>query len=81
MILTVLLFALFLVLGVVSQIQKKGGKWIYFSLSGLTLIALVMMLFFLDWDLSKPEKNNPGPPKTETPAKVNDDPNKENPPL
>ncbi|MCM3690504.1 polysaccharide deacetylase family protein [Neobacillus niacini] len=80
MILTVMIFSIFLVLGVVSYFQKRGGKWIYFTLTALSLIALVFMLFFLNWDLSKPGQNNPNPPVTETPDNGNEVPGKENPP-
>jgi peptidoglycan/xylan/chitin deacetylase (PgdA/CDA1 family) len=79
MILTALLLSLFLVLGVVSHIQKTGRKWIYFTLAALSLFSLVLMLFFFNWDLSKPGNHNPEPPKTENPAKGNEDPGKENP--
>lgn len=79
MILTVMLLSFFLVLGVVSHFQKTGRKWIYFSISAFSLIALVFMLFFLDWDLSKPGNNNSNPPTTEKPANGNEDPGKENP--
>ncbi|PAE42426.1 polysaccharide deacetylase family protein [Bacillus sp. 7884-1] len=80
MILTVMIFSLFLVLGVVSHFQKKRGKWIYFSLTALSMIGFVFMLFFLNWDLSKPGQNNPDPPMTEIPDKGNEDPGIENPP-
>jgi peptidoglycan/xylan/chitin deacetylase (PgdA/CDA1 family) len=80
MILTVMIFSLFLVLGVVSHFQKKSGKWIYFTLTALSLIAFVFMVFFLNWDLSKPGQSNPDPPVTETPDNGNEDPGKENPP-
>jgi peptidoglycan/xylan/chitin deacetylase (PgdA/CDA1 family) len=79
MILTVMIFSLFLVLGLVSHFQKWGGKWIYFTLTALSLIAFVIMVFFLNWDLSKPEQNNPNPPVTQTPDNGNEDPGKENP--
>jgi glucan phosphoethanolaminetransferase (alkaline phosphatase superfamily) len=72
MILTALLLSLFLVLGVVSHIQKTGRKWIYFILAALSLFSLVLMLFFFNWDLSKPGNHNPEPPKTENPAKGNE---------
>jgi peptidoglycan/xylan/chitin deacetylase (PgdA/CDA1 family) len=79
MIFTVMIFSLFLVLAVVSHVQKKSGKWIYFTLTALSLIAFVIMLFFLNWDLSKPGQNNPDPPVTETPNNGDGDPGKENP--
>ncbi|WHZ05228.1 polysaccharide deacetylase family protein [Neobacillus sp. YX16] len=79
MILTVMIFSLFLVLGVVSHFQKKSGKWIYFTLTALSLIAFAFMLFFLNWDLSKPVQNKPDPPVTEIPDKGNEDPGIENP--
>lgn len=75
-----MLFSLFLVLGVVSHLQKKRGKWIYFTLTFLSLCAFVIMLYFLNWDLSKPGKNNPAPPITETPDNGSKDQDKENPP-
>jgi peptidoglycan/xylan/chitin deacetylase (PgdA/CDA1 family) len=79
MILTVMIFSLFLVLGVVSHLQKKRGKWLYFILSALSLIAFASMLFIFNWDLSKPGINTPNPPVTETPANGNEGPGKENP--
>ncbi|NWQ41656.1 polysaccharide deacetylase family protein [Bacillus sp. EB106-08-02-XG196] len=79
MILTVLIFSFFLVLCVVSHVQKKSGKWIYFTLTALSLIAFVFMLFFFNWDLSKPGQNNPKPPVTEIPDKGNETPGIENP--
>jgi peptidoglycan/xylan/chitin deacetylase (PgdA/CDA1 family) len=81
MILTVLLFSLFFGLGIVSHFQKSRGKWIYLTLSAITFISLVFMLFFLDWNISKPGNKNPNSPQTETPVK-NDggNPDKENPP-
>lgn len=37
------------------------------------------MLFFLNWDLSKPGQNNPAPPVTESPDNGNENPGTENP--
>jgi peptidoglycan/xylan/chitin deacetylase (PgdA/CDA1 family) len=79
-ILIILLTSLFLVLGLVSHIKKTPGKWIYFSLTALSFIAVLFLLFFSDWNSSSPGKSNPEPPpKTETPANVNEDPGTENP--
>jgi len=80
MILTALLLSIFLVLGIVSHIQKNGRKWIYFTLAALSLFSLVLMLFFFNWDLSKPGNHSSEPPKTENPAKGDEDPGKEVPP-
>lgn len=83
--LTITVFALFLVLGVMSHYKKTGGKWIYFTLSGLSLITVVFMLFYLNQDTAVISKEpSSKPPKTEAPAPAdgnNDEkPNEELPP-
>nr|MCL6570516.1 polysaccharide deacetylase family protein [Bacillus sp. (in: firmicutes)] len=66
---TILLFSVFLVLGVVSFVKKTGGKWIYFTLSFLSLIGVIFMLFFLDWSLSDlGKKEQITTPGTEIPS-------------
>lgn len=68
-ILTILLFSVFLVLGVVSHYKKRGSKWLYFTLSVLSLVAVVFMVFFIDWNLGTPGKDDQNdPPKTEIPS-------------
>jgi peptidoglycan/xylan/chitin deacetylase (PgdA/CDA1 family) len=64
----ILLFAALLVMGFVSHYRKMGGKWIYFSLSTLSLILVVFMLFTLNNNNDEPGKDDKiDPPKAETP--------------
>ncbi len=80
--LAIISFSLFLVLGVVSHYKKNSRKWIYISISILSLIAMVIMLIFLNRDVSDPGENKPDPPTTETPVVDEEpDPGKENPPI
>lgn len=84
-ILAITVLALFLVLGVISHFKETGGKWIYFTLSGVCLIAVVYMLFFLNQDLAVVSEDPPSnPPKTEAPApndlNENEKPNEDPPP-
>jgi peptidoglycan/xylan/chitin deacetylase (PgdA/CDA1 family) len=79
---TLLVFSVLLVLGIVAHYKKMSGKWIYFSLSALSLIAFILMLFFLNWNIGDFGKDAGNiPPKTETPS-GNDGkgPGTENPP-
>jgi peptidoglycan/xylan/chitin deacetylase (PgdA/CDA1 family) len=85
---TLLVFLLFLVLGVASHFKGKGGQWIYFTLSALFLIGVMTMYTLSHWNLAdngKGEKNTT--PKTEESEKPTGngqenqtDPIKENPP-
>jgi peptidoglycan/xylan/chitin deacetylase (PgdA/CDA1 family) len=82
---TLLLFSVFLILGVVSFVKKTGGKWIYLALSALCLSGVIFMLFNLDWsffDSGKSEQTTL--PRTEIPSENGQpnetDPNKENTP-
>lgn len=69
LILIILIFASLLVMGFVSHYKKMGGKWVFFSLSALSLILAVFMLFSLDDHFDDPRKgDNADPPKVETPA-------------
>jgi peptidoglycan/xylan/chitin deacetylase (PgdA/CDA1 family) len=79
--LTITVFALFLVLGVMSHYKKTGGKWIYFTLSGLSLITVGFLLFYLYQDTTGISKEPPSkPPKTDVPAPADEKPNEELPP-
>jgi peptidoglycan/xylan/chitin deacetylase (PgdA/CDA1 family) len=81
--LAIAVFALFLVLGIVSHFKSIGRKWIYFTLSGLSLIAVALLLFSFNNSLDVDGKDPPKePPTTETPApdKNDDRPDEEVPP-
>nr|WP_263327613.1 polysaccharide deacetylase family protein [Neobacillus sp. Marseille-Q6967] len=82
LIFTILLFSIFLVLGIVSHFKFFVGKWIYFTISVLSFIAFVFMLFFLNFNFSDQGTGSQNePPKTEVPSGNNgDDPGKEDPP-
>ncbi len=67
LILVILIFAALLVMGFVSHYKKMGGRWIYFSLSALSLMLAVFMLFTVTNDLEEPGKGDP--PKVETPSR------------
>ncbi|MGG3470282.1 polysaccharide deacetylase family protein [Neobacillus pocheonensis] len=81
---TILVFTIFLVLGIVSHFKRTSGKWIFFTLSALSFIVVIFMLFFQDWNLFD-QSNNIKPPKVETPASGGQnngpDPVKEEPPV
>ncbi len=66
---TVFLFSLFFILGVKSKVNKTDNEWIFFALSIVSFISVLSMLYYNDWNLTKPvnnEVNNPS--KTEVPA-------------
>jgi peptidoglycan/xylan/chitin deacetylase (PgdA/CDA1 family) len=85
-ILSILLFSVSLVLGVISQVHRKSGKGIYYSLSTICIACFVFLLFFQDFNLPvlrSGEKVNS--PKTEIPGNGNSSdsekpPAAENPP-
>ncbi|WP_223587926.1 polysaccharide deacetylase family protein [Neobacillus bataviensis] len=79
-----LIFTIFLVLGVISKIKRTAGKWIYFSLSAISFIGVLYMLFFQTlniFDQGKPIKS----PTVETPVDSGQNngpvPGKEDPPV
>jgi peptidoglycan/xylan/chitin deacetylase (PgdA/CDA1 family) len=77
LIIVILLFAALLVMGFVSHYKKIPGKWIYLSLSAISLILAVLMLFNID----EPGKGNEvEPPKVETPVGNDTDTDKDNEP-
>lgn len=86
--LSILLFSVFLVLGVIAHVKQKSGKGIYYTLSTLSLVCVVFLLFFHDWNLSdsrsggkvdQPKTETPAGPGTETPPK-DEEPSTEEPP-
>lgn len=85
--LSILLFSVLLVLGVIAHVKQKSGKGIYYILSTLSLVCVVFLLFFHDWNLSarsggkvdQPKTETPAGPGTETPPK-DEEPSTEEPP-
>ncbi|MEH7085905.1 polysaccharide deacetylase family protein [Neobacillus drentensis] len=83
--LSILLFSVSLVLGVVSQVHRKSGKGIYYSLATICLGCVVFLLFFYNWNLTGLRNGEPvDSPTTESPSgpgQNNDskEPEKENP--
>jgi peptidoglycan/xylan/chitin deacetylase (PgdA/CDA1 family) len=69
LILVILIFAALLVMGIVSHYKKMGEKWIYFSLSVLSLILAIFMLYTLNNKIVESGKGDKiDPPKVETPV-------------
>ncbi|WP_051633725.1 polysaccharide deacetylase family protein [Bacillus sp. UNC41MFS5] len=83
--LSILLFSVSLVLGVVSQVHRKSGKEVYYSLATICLGCVVFLLFFYNWNLTALRNGKPvDSPKTEAPSGPGQnvdgkDPEKENP--
>lgn len=86
----VLLFALFLVFGIIAKFKQSRWTWILFTFSIATLIGIVILLFFSPWSSNSIEKGGKVPgngPKTETPSPddgknpAKENPPKENPPI
>jgi peptidoglycan/xylan/chitin deacetylase (PgdA/CDA1 family) len=84
--LSILLFSVLLVLGVIAHVKQKSGKGIYYTLSTLSLVCVVFLLFFHDWTSSyprsegkvdQPKTETPAGPGTETPPKDEEDPSEE----
>jgi peptidoglycan/xylan/chitin deacetylase (PgdA/CDA1 family) len=50
--LSILLFSVSLVLGVISQVHRKSGKGIYYTLATICLLCVVFLLFYQDWNLT-----------------------------
>jgi peptidoglycan/xylan/chitin deacetylase (PgdA/CDA1 family) len=85
LIIVILLFAALLVMGFVSHYKQMAGKWIYFSLSALSLILAIFMLFMVTKNNDEPGKGNEDqPPMIETPVENDTDkdpePGTNNPP-
>jgi peptidoglycan/xylan/chitin deacetylase (PgdA/CDA1 family) len=67
--LSILVFSVFLVLGVIAHVSHKRGKGIYFTLSAISIVFVVFLLFFYEGDLTGSKSGGKiDPPKTETPA-------------
>ncbi|PFP25717.1 hypothetical protein COJ96_18310 [Bacillus sp. AFS073361] len=65
---SILLFAVSLVLGLVSQVHRKSGKGIYYSLATIYLVCVFFLLFFQNWNIAGLWSGEPvDPPKTESP--------------
>jgi peptidoglycan/xylan/chitin deacetylase (PgdA/CDA1 family) len=86
--LSILLFSMLLVLGVIAHVKQKSGKGIYYTLSTLSLVCVVFLLFFHDWNLSDlrsggkvdhPKTETPAGPGTETPPKDEEPSTEESP--
>ncbi|NHC39755.1 polysaccharide deacetylase family protein [Bacillus sp. MM2020_1] len=45
-----LLFSIFLVLGVLSHVNRNRSRWIYYLLSIICLLGVVFLLFFSNWN-------------------------------
>ena len=45
-----LLFSIFLVLGVLSHVNRNRSRWIYYLLSIICLLGVVFLLFFGNWN-------------------------------
>lgn len=83
--LSIFLFSVSLVLGVISQVHRKRGKGIYYILAIICLACFVFLLFFYDWNLTALRGGEKvDSPKTETPTSNGQnngsDPEKEKPP-
>ncbi|MGG1674927.1 polysaccharide deacetylase family protein [Neobacillus sp. NRS-1170] len=79
-----LIFTIFLVLGVVSQIKRTAGKWIYYSLSAISFIGVIFMLFFHVGNLFDQGKQNDSPgvvTPVDSGQNNGPDPVKEDPPV
>lgn len=46
-------FYVFLALGIINNLTRKGVKWIYFVVSALGLLGTIMMFIVFNWDLEK----------------------------
>ncbi len=57
MILALLLFLLFLVSGLVSHFKKTGRKWMYLTLSVLSLVGVIVMFSYSNLDNKESEKS------------------------
>ena len=65
---SILLFSVSLVLGLVSQVHRKSGKGIYYSLATICLVCVFFLLFFQNWNIAGLWSGEPvDPPKTESP--------------
>lgn len=48
----ILLFLVFLVIGLISYFKKSGKKLVYFALAVFNLIGALLMVAIIHWDLS-----------------------------
>ena len=59
MILALLLFLVFLVSGLVSHFKKTSRKWIYLTLSALSLVGIILIFLSSNLDYKNSEKTEP----------------------